>query len=249
MSTMHRSLAVAAMAGTAALVVILTPTTAAAASGELEYTCDYWFGESTGSGSATASFDSGIDAGLVVAVGEGVSLDPLTGSITLPDGFTDLVRANDLTSIQGTGSTYLGIAEPPDKLGEAPFASTETAVPETGPLTIEVEGQVGEYVPHQPGTHTLVAGPFLGFYTATDGVGPDAGVTCELVEGADTAIDSFEVTAAATPTASTTPVRPALVQTDFADDEGAPTLPLAIAALLAAAAALVGRALTGARRH
>ena len=55
-----------------------------------------------------------------------------------------------------------------------------------------------------PVTHTLVAGPFLGFYTENDGVGPDAGVTCELVEGADTAIDSFVVTAAATPTPTPT---------------------------------------------
>ena len=101
MSTMHRTMVVATLAGTAALVVVLTPSAAVAASGELEYTCDYWFSESTGSGPATASFDSGIDAGLVVAVGDGVSLDPLTGSITLPDGFTDLLRANDLTTIQG----------------------------------------------------------------------------------------------------------------------------------------------------
>ena len=51
-------------------------------------------------------------------------------------------------------------------------------------------------------------------------------MSCTLTDEGNTSIDTFQVTAAATPTppqmtvtATVTPVRPALVQTDFVEEE------------------------------
>ena len=88
-----RAAARAGLVGSAALLAVaLTITSAQAASGDLSYSCDYGVDTDEGSGSATASFDSAIGDDVVVEVGDDVSLDPFTGSVTVPDGFTDLLR-------------------------------------------------------------------------------------------------------------------------------------------------------------
>ena len=76
----------------------LSMSPAQAASAELSYSCDFGFNAVEGTGPATASFDSGIDKGLVVPVGTKVSLDPFTGSVTSPDDFTNLLRQHELKS-------------------------------------------------------------------------------------------------------------------------------------------------------
>ena len=60
---------------------------------------------------ATASFDTGIGADVVVNVGDEVSLDPVTGSITLPSGFVDALRDAGTLKIEGGGETMIVVAE------------------------------------------------------------------------------------------------------------------------------------------
>ena len=258
MRTGHRTLLRTAVLGGAVLVAsVLAAPGAQAISDEIHYTCDYSVGETVGNATATASFDSGVDDGLVVTAGKFVSLDPLTGSVTLPQEFTDALRQDGLTSIRGSGSIFLGIQEPADKLGEATF-QFDAAIPAEGPFTVPVSGQIGEYQPQKAGTYTLVAGEELFFFLDPEGPDGDSGLTCTVDGGGDTAIDVFTATAAATPTTTVTttasPVRPVVVQTDFAGEDPALPLPLAlgvgvigVAGLAAGAAGTARR--SGARRH
>ena len=48
-------------------------------------------------------WDSAIGDDVTVEVGEQVSLDPFTGSITLPDDFRALLRSSELDPISGGG--------------------------------------------------------------------------------------------------------------------------------------------------
>jgi hypothetical protein len=84
------------------------------------------------------------------------------------------------------------------------------------------------------------------------------GMYCELDDEGDTAIDSFEAVAAATtptvaPTESAAPVRPVVVQTDFAGERRASALPLVLGggllAATGAATASRARVRAGSRRH
>ena len=244
MRTGHRTLLRTAVLGGAVLVAsVLAAPGAQAISDEIHYTCDYSVGETVGNATVTA--------------GKFVSLDPLTGSVTLPQEFTDALRQDGLTSIRGSGSIFLGIQEPADKLGEATF-QFDAAIPAEGPFTVPVSGQIGEYQPQKAGTYTLVAGEELFFFLDPEGPDGDSGLTCTVDGGGDTAIDVFTATAAATRTTTVTttasPVRPVVVQTDFAGEDPALPLPLAlgvgvigVAGLAAGAAGTARR--SGARRH
>ena len=246
--------------GTALLAAALTVTSASAASADLSYDCDYGYDTTEGSGSATASFDSAIGEDVVVKVGTKVSLDPFTGSVTVPDGFTDLLRQNDVTSIAGGGITFLLIDETGDEYDVFfDFASEE--VPESGPLTLTLDGEGGDVVPKTAGTHTLVAGDFV-LVVDTGAEGPDVGMGCTLTDEGDISIDAFEATAAPTPTVTVTttaeptssPVRPVVVQTDFSGDDRSSALPLVLGGglLVAGGGALAAgraRVRAGSRRH
>jgi hypothetical protein len=219
----------AVVVGATLVVGVLAAPGAGATSDPIHYTCDYSVGETVGTGSATAIFDSGVDEGLVVPVGEWVSFDPLTGSVTLPQEFTDALREEGVSSIRGAGSIFLAVREPMDKLGEATF-EFDTELPAEGLFTVPVSGVAGEYQPQNAGTYTLVTLAELFFYLDPEGQAGDSGVTCTPDNDGDTAIDVFTATGAATPTTTVTttataaapPVRPVVVQTDFADDEVAP---------------------------
>lgn len=217
----------AVVGGAAFAAVAWGAPSAQAGSEEITYSCDYSVGETVGTGVATATFDSGVKDGLVVPVGQWVSLDPLTGSITLPEGFTDALRTAGLTAIRGSATVFLGIKETGDKLGEATLVF-DAAVPAEGPFTVQVSGEAGDYRPQKAGTHTLVTGSDLFFYTDPEGPYGDSGVTCGPEGGPGTAIDTFTATGAATATvmvtATASPERPAVVQTDFAGE--APTMPV-----------------------
>ncbi len=280
-----RAAARAGLVGGAALfAAALTLSPAQAASADLSYSCDFGFDTTEGSGPATASFDSAIGKGLVVPVGAKVSLDPFTGSVTLPDGFTDLLRQNQLTSIQGGGVTLTLLEETGD---EYPVELTfgDTQVPAAGSMTVALTGQGGKVTAKTAGTNTLVASDFLlvldpaplgsgptSTATATVPSSPPAspapsgpadplgaGMFCTLVDEGDITIDSFQATAAPTPTVTTTvtatptyPVRPVVVQTDFAGDDHSSTLPLVLGGALMVGgigAVATGRARGSSRRH
>jgi hypothetical protein len=242
--------------GAALLAAALTVTSAQAASGDLTYSCDYGFDEAQGTGSATASFDSAIGDDVVVEVGEDVSLDPFTGSVTLPDEFTALLRQNELPSIGGGGITFTLIDETGDEY-DVFFDFGPEDVPAEGPMTLTLDGEGDAVTPKEAGTHTLVAGDFV-LFVDTGETGPDVGMFCELTDEGDVSIDSFEAVAPATPTTAPTetaaPVRPAVVQTDFAGEDRSTALPLALGGgLLAVGAGTVAtgraRARAAARRH
>ena len=275
--------------GAALFAAALTLSPAQAASADLSYECEFLTANSdttTPAGPATASFDSGIGTGLVVPVGTEVSIDPFTGSVTLPDAFTARLREQALASIDGGGLTLTLIDETQDPyLVELTFGPED--VPAAGPMTIHVTGQGDPIVASQAGTNTLVASDFLlavdpgplgsvptSSPTATVPTGPptsptptsspapsgpaaplDLAIGCTLVDEGDITIDSFEATAAPTPTVTVTatasPVRPVVVQTDFAGDGGPSALPLVLggALLVGVGAVATGRARSSSRRH
>jgi hypothetical protein len=244
--------------GAALLAAALTVTSAQAASADLSYSCDFGFDTTEGTGSATASFDSAIGDDVVVKIGDKVSLDPFTGSVTLPDEFTALLRQNDQTSIQGGGITFTLIDETGDEYDVfLEFGPEE--VPSEGPMALSLTGEGGDVTPKVAGTHTLVAGDFILFVDTGDG-GPDVGMGCTLTDEGDISIDAFQATAAATPTVTitaeptTSPVRPVVVQTDFAGGDRSSALPLVLGGGLLAAgtgavAASRARVRAGSRRH
>ncbi|MFL6165015.1 MAG: hypothetical protein ACJ710_01950 [Ornithinibacter sp.] len=95
----------------------------------------------------------------------------------------------------------------------------------------------------------------------TDPAAPvDVFMDCTLTDEGDPTIDTFEATAAPTPTVTTTvtaepaasPVRPVVVQTDFAGDDHSSALPLVLGGALMAGgvgAVATGRTRGGSRRH
>ncbi|HYN67936.1 MAG TPA: hypothetical protein VES93_13685, partial [Ornithinibacter sp.] len=129
--------------GAALLAAALTLTSASAASADLAYACEYGVDETVESGSASATWDSAIGDDVVVEVGESVSLDPFTGTVTLPDGFTDLLRQSELSPIEGGGLTVTLI----DETGEEYVVFFEFGpedVPAEGPMTLALTGEGGE---------------------------------------------------------------------------------------------------------
>ncbi len=270
----------AALVGGAALfAAALTLSPAQAASADLSYSCDFLSDTLAPAGPATASFDSAIGKGLVVPVGAKVSLDPFTGSVTLPDAFTDLLRQNQLNSVQGGGITLTLLEESGDEYF-VDLTFGDTAVPAQGPMTVELAGQGGQVTAKTAGTNTLVASDFLlavdpgpmgsaptstptatvpsGTPTSPAPSAPPAPVDlvigCTLVDEGDITIDSFEATAAPTPTVTVTasPVRPVVVQTDFAGNDRSSALPLVLGGALmvgGVGAVATGRARGSSRRH
>ena len=250
------ALIVAAVLGVAAL----TGTAAAADSGEVEFFCEFGVSDPAdpdgpgerAEGTTTASFDTAIPDGLVVDVGERVTLDPFTGAITLPEAFVTMLRESGLTSIEGGGGETILLVDPTD---EEPFAFFEfgpTELPEQGALTVAVEGDADPLRPRDAGVHSILLADF-GLFILTGGEEPGADMSCEA--DGYVVVDAFEARATAAPTVTVTaaPVRPVVVQTDFAERDGASPAPaLAAGALLtlAAGAVGVGRARRGsARRH
>jgi hypothetical protein len=261
--------------GAALFAAALTLSPAQAASADLAYSCDYTYDTTDGTGPATASFDSGIGDGVVVPAGTEVSIDPFTGSVTLPDGFTALLRQHGLESVDGGGITLTLIDETQEPYFVDLTFNTQQ-VPADGPMTIDVTGQ-GDPVIAEAGTNTLVASDFLLVVDPGAGAPPattpppspgpsvppdpiDVSMLCTLTDEGDITIDSFEATAAPTPTVTTTvtatptasPVRPVVVQTDFAGENRSSALPLVLGGALAAGgvgAVATGRARRSSRRH
>ena len=103
-------------------------------------------------------------------------------------------------------------------------------VPAEGPMTLTLDGEGGDVPAKEAGTHTLLAGDFI-LFVDTGETGPDVGMSCELTDEGDITIDSFEAVAPhrprpRRPTESAAPVRPVVVQTDFAGEDRSTALPL-----------------------
>ena len=158
---------------TAALlgVVALTGTSAAADSGEVEYSCDFGVPDPAepdgpgirGEGTTTASFDTAIPDGLVVDVGDRVDLDPFTGTITLPEAFVTMLREAGLTTIGGGGDTEL-LVDPTDDPLFAFFEFAPTELPDQGALTVAVEGGADRFRPREAGAFSIL---LTGFFIST----------------------------------------------------------------------------------
>ena len=258
MSTSVRAVTRAGLVGGAALLAaVLTATSASAASAELAYSCDYGVGDTEGTGAATATWDSGIGKDLVTQVGRDVSLDPFTGTITLPEGFTQALRDAGIDEVDGqrpaaTGDArglLLTLVDGSDEEYPVELSFKTFPVPAEGPLVVTVGGEGGTVFPAGVGTNTLVASDFV-LSVGTGDQGPEAGMSCTLTDEGDISIDTFEATAAPTPTATVsetaTPQRPGVVQTDFAGDDGSSAAPLLLGG--AAAGAVVALVARGVRR-
>ena len=156
---------------------------------------------------------------------------PRTASITLPEAFTELLRQHEVQSVRGDGRHFMFLADggTGESLRDIGIELAATEVPDAGPVIVVVSGLPGTATPDLPGIHTLTTGGM---------------------------IDTFEVNAAVSPVPSTTatftPVRPVVVQTDFATHEHSTALPLLTGGGLAAAtiaAVALGRSARRARRR
>ena len=143
------------------------------------------------------------------------------------------------------GSGQLAVGHQPSGYDvELSFAFPQTAVPESGALSLDVEVRATSFRAFA-GSNRILAGSFYVFLDG--GVEAEGGVNCAPAGGVLTTIDTFTGSTAipTTPSAPAeeTPVRPVLVQTDFADDErGTGTSVLAGGGLAILALALFGLA-------
>ncbi len=253
-----RSMLVAALA---LGLVALTATSASADSGPVEYSCEFGVGDpegpgEEGSGTATASFDTAVPDGLVVDVGDQVTLNPFTGTVTFPEAFVTMLRDAGLTSLEGGGEAFLFVDGGEGELYAA-FPWGPVAVPAEGPLTVELlEGDAESYRVQDAGAHRILMSGFA-FWVETGEEEPVAWMFCGSDD--EVVVDTFQArqaTAVPVPTVTVTtaaPVRPVLVQTDAAqgDDRaaGAPVLGAGALVLLATAVGLRRAQRSSSRRH
>ena len=216
---------VAAMPGpaSAASPTAVEPTT-------LTYECVYPDpADSTQVGHATvmASMDTAIPAGLVVRVGTQVPIDPFVGSLTLPQELMDRFRSAGDTSVFLFSESLIVIPETGDDHPVQFWFSPDqrVAVPPTGGQTAGMKGDGEAIDTTTAGTYTLTMPRLdLALGGQHDLAQPDTPslnlrLQCDLAARQDGAIDSFRA-ATASP-APAEPVRPALVQTDFAGEDPA----------------------------
>jgi hypothetical protein len=223
---------------------------ASAASGDVEYSCTFSVLGTEGEGVATGSFDTGVPDGFVLGPGDPLPLSPFGGTLTLPDAMTDLLRAGGQTTV--TGSEHVEEGLMPGGTGEN-YMYLDGKVPAEGSMTVNLgfaprDPRPG---PEAPGTYTIVLGRLA--FPLEGGIAGIGAFRCDPVDGDAVivfertnvvAVDTFRVAGPATSTPSAavsdTPVRPVLVQTDFAEEEeGVPPL-LGVVALLALAAGGLG---------
>ena len=246
-----------------ALVVVgLAGGPASATSLPIPYSCTWTVGEAQGAGTATATWDSGVPENFTVPPNVSFSLAPFTGTVLLPDTFVQGLRDQGVTELGGTGQIQIiwdaagGYGE--DVIGLA-FAAT--AVPPSGPMTLDLTGISGLTTSlNEAEPWAMVAWDF----SLTGEAGPST-LSCRPPNGLGV-IDRVNTMVAPTTTPATTspsesasasttasPVRPALVQTDQPQPTSS-ALPLLAAglgalALLGGGAAAVRAASVRGRRH
>ena len=190
----------------------------------------------------------------MVDVGDRVDLDPFTGTITLPEAFVTMLREAGAHLHRGRRARRSCSSTRPTTRSFAFFEFGPTELPDQGALTVAVEGEA-DRCPSPGGAvrHSILLTGF-GLFIDTGVDEPGADMFCKADD--DVVVDTFEARATPTPTVTVTaapPVRPVVVQTDFAGrDDASPAPALAAGALLtlAAGAVGVGRARRGStRRH
>lgn len=229
---------------------------AGATSQDLRYSCLYAFAGAQGTVEAVSRFDSSIEEDGPLETGVPVDNQQWSGSVTFPTELTTALADAGIDSLRGDGLLDLFLdghkAESDVELtlrGEVPDEPLPTVLQVVGLFGLEDSGA--------PGTHALQAGDFTADLE-DDGATRET-LHCTLVDEGDATVDSYVVAAAtATPSPSgtplqTSPVRPALVQTDVAQDSSTPWVwRLTAGALLLVAVGTVvlrsgGRRLTGRR--
>lgn len=264
-----------ALAAAVVAVVALTATPSGADSGDVGYQCTFSVGVpnrggTNGVGPATGSFDTGIPDGLVIDVAESVSATPFTGRLTLPDALTEALRAAGVTSI--SGGEHSEVAVLPGVVWDTWTYFDEVPVQAAGSVSVDlhVNGDWSALRWESPGGHTIAVGR-LEFVIQGPSASQDvANLTCDpaddeidaVVDGSTlVAVDTIEVVGPTTPATGGTmsgadPVRPVLVQTDFAEDDTGVAPLLGVAALAAIAALTAGavglarvRGRAASRRH
>ena len=166
-------------------------------------------------------------------------IDPISATITPPAELVTLLREQGASDVWYEYS--MGIDLRSNNVVVSGYRNsfenhTSFTVPAEGDLTIEVKG--GWFIEinrgNEPGRYELVGQGFSLSFQRESGV--SGGLSCEPSGGQGPVIDAFEVVAAATPSSATaTPVRPVLVQTDFADEDSPTAPPLLVLGGLAAA--------------
>jgi hypothetical protein len=248
-----RALVRSAFALAVLAVTALTAASAQADSGEVDYSCEFAFIDPTGElqegqGTATASFDTIVPDSLVVHVGQTISLGTFTGTITFSDELLDQLRDAGVTTfltgfqdvrVKGTNLSFGG------------YFNTSGPFPAQGTRPLDLKGRFEDgltnpasFILDEPGTYTVRSRGFR-LDVEGDNWGPPAGATtsCEPVDGV-VVLDTIEVVTDAPPSAdpSDSPVRPVLVQTDFAEPEATAAPLIGVGALTMLAATAVGLA-------
>lgn len=266
--SLNATVRAALVAGVALLAAGGTASAAQAASGDLSYTCDVRIGpgaptEFTTTLTARLDFPVPDDGTYAAPVGSTLVLNPMTGTVLLPEQVVDLLRDQSVAEVVGSGRLHAEItAAPADTITPIDLALPATAVPEQGPLTMPLRNDdPGIATNVRQGENVLVAPRiFITLSPSDNGVAEGVALECTLVEGGDIAIDRLtgtvtpSATASADPSPTATPVRPVVVQTDFAGDDGSSGLPVVVvgAVLAMAGGVLVvrrGRAPSATRRH
>jgi hypothetical protein len=216
---------VAAMPGpaSAASPTAVEPTT-------LTYECVYPDPADTtqvGHATVVASMDTAIPEGLVVPVGTLVPIDPFVGSLTFPTDLMDRFRSAGDTLVFLFSESLIVIPETGDDHPVQFWFSPDqrVSVPPTGGLTAGVKGDGEAVDTTTAGTYTLTMPRLDLFLEGRHDLVPSGTpslnlrLQCDLAAVQDGAIDSFRARDAAPP--SSEPVRPVLVQTDFAGEDPA----------------------------
>lgn len=134
----------ALVGGLAVLATAGAAASAQARSGDLTYTCDVRQVVTAGPDFSTtfsARFDSPVpDDGTATApAGSGLSLDPFTGTVVLSEQVVDILRDRGTTETYVGGSLVAYIAEDPQDTADGiDLRIPDTAVPETGSMTLQV---------------------------------------------------------------------------------------------------------------
>ena len=237
MSSFHHAAMRLALCGSAIAAIASIAVTPAQAESTLIYSCSVildgtWRAEFD---EVNGSFESAIQDNTVINLGDEVSLNPLTGTITL-DNIADALREGGREEVAGQGPALVSttVAHPDDYL-YLNLSLPATVVPETGPITLALEGEGPPLRPSEAGTYNLVLADFrLSLGAAPEGADDYSAIWCGMgldiydeTDPAELAFDTIEVIGPPAPSPSvTTPVetprRPRLVQTDFAAQTPSP---------------------------
>jgi len=230
-----------------------------AVSAPIPYSCTWTVGETQGAGTATATWDSGVPEDFTVPPNVSFSLAPFTGAVVLPDTFVQGLRDQGVTELGGTGQLQI-IWDAAGGYGEdvVGLAFAATAVPPSGPMTLDLTGTSGLTTSlNEQEPWSMVAWDF----SLTGEAGPST-LSCRPPNGLGV-IDTVNTMVAPTTTPATTspsepasastaasPVRPTLVQTDQPrSGTGAlPVLGLGLGAVALGSGLVAARAVR-ARRH